>query len=142
PPTLHVFVKDPARFKVEHRSGLGPRAIPSTWFVKRVYCVDPTFLDQHKDPEELRDAVRIFADLLGGVDPRSGTKSEHESKGPEHYVAYWVGDKLGGPTGCARTASGQAAAPPNSVMNSRRFIRSPRQRASLRFLIFDRRHTD
>ena len=34
PPTLHVFVKDPARFEVEHRSGLGPLAIPNTWFAK------------------------------------------------------------------------------------------------------------
>src|SRR6266545_7620745 len=30
---------------------------------------------------------------------------------------------------CARAASGHAAAPPSSVMNSRRFIRSPRRRA-------------
>src|SRR5262249_47448424 len=31
--------------------------------------------------------------------------------------------------GCARTASGHAAAPPSSVMKSRRFIQSPRRRA-------------
>jgi hypothetical protein len=31
---------------------------------------------------------------------------------------------------CARAASGHAAAPPTSVMNSRRFIRSPRRRAA------------
>jgi hypothetical protein len=29
---------------------------------------------------------------------------------------------------CARAASGHAAAPPSSVMNARRFIRSPRRR--------------
>jgi DNA invertase Pin-like site-specific DNA recombinase len=33
-----------------------------------------------------------------------------------------------GKIGCARAASGHAAAPPRSAMNSRRFIRSPRRR--------------
>ena len=88
PPTLHMFVKNPARFEVEHRSGLGPRAIPSTRFSKRVCCAEPTVLEQHENLEELRDSVRIFPDLLGGVDPRTGTKSEYESKGAEPYVAF------------------------------------------------------
>src|SRR5262249_18268480 len=42
------------------------------------------------------------------------------SRKPSRYVR---------PLSCARAASGHAAtAPPRSVMNSRRFIRSPRQR--------------
>ncbi len=51
-------------------------------------------------------------------------------------VAYWPGavvlrNPITGIAGCcARAASGHAtAAPPRSVMNSRRFIRSPRRRA-------------
>ena len=35
---------------------------------------------------------------------------------------------MGGDRAVLRAASGHAAAPPSSVMNSRRFIRSPRRR--------------
>jgi hypothetical protein len=37
------------------------------------------------------------------------------------------------PAFCARAARGHAAAPPSSVMNSRRFIQSPRQRERAAF---------
>src|SRR5262249_48743099 len=38
------------------------------------------------------------------------------------------------PDCCAPAASGHAAAPPSSVMNSRRFIRSPRRRVRVAYL--------
>src|SRR5262249_50103404 len=83
--------------------------------------------DELKKPKELahEGPKGLAQGEVSAVRDNAQREFKAEPAGFEEYwlVATWAG--------CARAASGHAAAPPSSVMNSRRFIRSPRRRGPL-----------
>jgi hypothetical protein len=105
------------------RWSLKPRA------ERRTYC---TSIDRKtRTSRQDRKNFSVLFDRKGATfDPAELSKPLHEGGGPwardrsDDWAQDFDGRQIGG---CARAASGHATALPSSVMNVRRFIRSPRQ---------------